>query len=224
MKSLSFVLAALLLLAIPAVAGNISFGFKAGLALSNQDFDYKTDLGADFDNRLGFQGGAFVEVPISSVLSLQSDLQYMPAGFKTEVMETTEAQPEGTGRVIKIKPRIDYISLAVLAKLGMPERRISQYLIVGPRIAYQVGIKGDEFSLAYTDVKKFTYGITVGIGTEVKVDPGHSFMIEVSYNPDFRNIFGYSEATAAEPSGLESIKSHTISILAAVRFGNVFSE
>ena len=145
------------------------------------------------------------------------------ASRPTEAAETTEAFPEGTGRIIEIKPRIDYIAFSVLAKVGQPGRRISEYLIVGPRIAYQVGINGDEFALAYTDVKKFTYGLTVGLGTEVKVAPSYSFMIEVSYNPDFRNIFGMPQLIGSPPPTLESIKNRTVSIQLGMRFGNVLA-
>jgi outer membrane immunogenic protein len=224
MKYFIRVLAVSLLLTIPAVAGNLSFGFKAGLALSNQDFDYRNDLGIDFDDRLGFQGGVFAEIPLTQALSLQSAIQYMPAGFKAEFPETTEANPEGTGRIITVKPRIDYVALSVIAKLGFPERRISDYVIFGPRIAYQVGIRTKDFELAYTDVRKFTYGLTVGIGTEVKVDPRYALMVEVSYNPDFRNIFGASELVADEPYGLESIKNRTLSVQLGMRFGNVLPD
>ena len=221
MKRLSLILTTVLLLSSMVVATNISYGFKAGLAFSNQDFKYQTDLDIGPDYRLGFQGGAFAEFALTPNFSVQANVQYVPAGFKTEAEETTEANPEGTGKILTIKPRIDYLSIPVLVKAGMPSGQVSPFLIVGPRVNIQVGIDKSYMTPAYDYLKKVSIGLTVGAGAELQVSPKAALMIEVSYSPDFTNIFDADEAKSKSVGSqvtLESVKNRTISVLAGVRF------
>jgi len=221
MRHFSLVLAVFLLGAVTATATDISMGFKAGLAMSNQDFKYQIDLGSDPDYRLGFQGGAFVETPLTSNISLQANVQYVPCGFKAEFEETTEAFPEGTGRIITVKPRVDYISIPLLIKARQPAGQVTPYLIAGPRVNFQVGINETFWATTYDFFKKVSFGFTVGGGTEVQVSPKAALLFEVTYSPDLTNIFDAEKAKSTlvgSPVTLESVKNRTVSILAGVRF------
>lgn len=227
MKLFSLILAITLLFAVTAAAADISFGLKAGLALSNQDFEYQTDLGNDFDNRLGFQGGAFTEIALSPNLSLQADVQYIPAGFKIKFEETTPDSPEGTGKILTVKPRIDYISIPLLVKAGLPSGEIKPYLLAGPRVNIKVGANQSLMAPLYDYIKDVSFGLTVGAGTEVRVSPKVALMFEFTYNPDFTNIFKADEFASIflRPTPtLESIKNRTISIQVGMRFGNVLPD
>ncbi len=221
MKNFSLILTIVLLLTSTSVATEMSFGFKAGLALSNQDFDYQTDIGFDPDYRTGFQGGAFAEFALTPNVSVQANVQYVPAGLKAEAEETTEAYPEGTGKILTIKPRIDYLSIPVLLKAGVPSGQVRPFLIAGPRVNIKVGMDRSYMSPVYEYLKDMSFGVTVGAGTELQVSPKVALLFEVTYSPDLTNIFDVDEAKSklvGSDVTLESVKNQTISFLAGIRF------
>ena len=99
-----------------SAAAQPSFGVKAGLALADQDFDYR-DFNQDFDSRTGLQFGVFAEFALNDYVRISPELRYVPVGVKFSVDTTGYEGPADDGEKT-FKSRIDYISLPVTAKVG----------------------------------------------------------------------------------------------------------
>jgi len=190
-----------------SAAAQPSFGVKAGLALTDQDFDYR-DFDVDFDSRTGVQVGLFADFAFNDYLRVSPEVRYVPVGVKTKVIVTEPEYPEGTGERT-IKSRIDYLSMPVVVKIGYPAEKFFPYLIVGPRVDFQLGTDGDWFAAIYEDLDKVAFGLTVGGGVEIPLSPKYRLLAEFSYSPDLNKVY---------ENDLLSVKNKTMSFLAGVRF------
>ena len=218
MKYSSLMLAIFLLCASIAKATDLSMGFKAGPAMSNQDFDYKSGFTWDFDYRSGLEAGGFIEVPLVRGISIQSAFLYCPGGFKAEVPEVDELGV-ATGRSVTVKPRIDYLSVPVVVRASPSSKKVAPYLIAGPRLNFQIGVDGSYFADVYSDIAEITIGLTLGVGTEMRINRKAAILVELQYCPDFTNL--YDPDTAPPDATLGSIKNRAISILVGVKFGTI---
>lgn len=160
-----------------------AYGFKAGTVAATQSFDYSINVSIPTDNGWGIDVGGFVEFFHLPFFSLLTELHYTQKGFSTALMETTPAQPEGTGRYITIRPRTDYLSIPILAKLRFDNKPVTPYVFLGPRFDF---LLSTESSLDYssTDV-----GATLGGGIQFSIISVPELLIEGRFSPSFRNVF-----------------------------------
>ena len=194
-------------LLVAGVAAQPSFGVKAGLALADQDWDYR-DFDQDFDSRLGMQFGIFAEFAVTDYVHVTPELRYVPVGVKVKYWVTESYDPLVT-REETATSRIDYLSIPVLIKIAYPSETVSPYVIVGPRIDFQVGTNANGLEAVYDELDKTVYGLTVGAGAEYAMSPKYRLLAEFSYSPDFSKAYETS---------LLSVTNKTLSFLIGVRF------
>lgn len=110
----------------------VHFGVKVGGNYSNV-YDSK---GEEFkaDGKLGFAGGAFVHIPISSIIGIQPEVLFSQKGFK------------GTGRLLasnyEIKRTSNFIDVPLLLAIS-PTKNFT--IVVGPQFSFLTKQK-DEFT------------------------------------------------------------------------------
>ena len=154
-------LVAVAALAAPALASSASaqtsFGLRAGLNVS----DLTGDNIPNSNPRLGFTGGAFVNVAVTPSLSFQPEVSYSQRGVSTED-DATELSA-------------DYVEIPVLVKYAVPVTETGLMLggYAGPAIAFRLnenvspnfgpGSAADVDFFKGTDIGA-AFGLTVGAG------------------------------------------------------------
>lgn len=138
---------------------SLRFGVKAGINLSNVYDEENNDFVAD--NKVGFAAGAFLTIPLGSVLGFQPEVMYSEKGFKL--------QGSVLGNDYEYKRTNTYIDIPLQLQIkASPMFSI----LVGPQFSYLIQTKnnfndGDFTSEQEEDIngenyKKNIFGFTVG--------------------------------------------------------------
>ena len=186
----------LFLLSPPPASSQTSLGFQAGLSMGTLA---GKDKGGDFDYRMAFGGGAFLNFSLSEILSVQPELSYMSRGAKESY----------DGYDIKLK--LNYIEIPVLLKFDVPmEADVSPYFMLGPSFGFKVGctVNGDQGG---TDVdvdcdesgvesSGFDFGGVVAAGIGFPTGPGQT-TLGARYYAGFTSIDGSEEETDVKNRG-----------------------
>ncbi len=209
MKSITSA-AILFLLCSPPLEAKIlhSFSVKAGLVIAHQDFDYAHIPDPQWDSRLGFCAGGFVEWLEGSRFHVLTEALYVQKGMNTEVEGRDENNmPTGT---VTLDQRVDYLSVTVALKLGLKSPVISPYILAGPRADILLGYDvGEGYDALYDEFKSVEFGADAGVGTELCLGHLPVFLVEFRYSPDF---------TSAYKTDLLEVSNGSIGILAGVKF------
>jgi hypothetical protein len=169
------------------------YGVKIGGTLSKQTWEYSILGGFEFvkDNKIGFNIGAFAELFESPFISFIGEVNYIQKGFQEEVMTSSISDnPLGyTEKSFTRKVRFDYINISLLAKPKIKLGLFTPYLLVGPRIDFEIG-KSSDYPLEefFHDFKKSMIGLKFGIGSELYLDK-NKFIAEVLYDLNFSEIY-----------------------------------
>lgn len=193
MSPRSLLLAVVALIAVPASSAQTSFGLRAGLNVSDLTGD---DLG-NTEPRLGFTGGAFVNVPFTPQFSLQPEVSYSQKGVASE---------DGDAQL-----QVDYVEVPILVKYTVPvtETGLMFGAYAGPALGFKVSEEVDGFGgSADTDFFKSTdiggaFGVTVGAGP---------------FAVDGRYTLGLSDATDEDESPYD-LRNGVFSIAGTYTFG-----
>ena len=181
-KSTILAAALVLLLAQSAAQAQLtrSYGIKLGLVGANETW---STIPAT-DTRWGFTAGVYAELPYSKYLSADGEIQYTQKGMKYSIPVTTASQPDGSGQYYTLSPRIDYISIPILAKLRLPLPKFTPYLVVGPRFDFLISRSGGPLDAAISQFDKMDYGLTIGAGVELNSIFPFGLLAEFRYNPN----------------------------------------
>ncbi len=203
----------LLLAASPTLAAPWDrCGLMLGAATATQSFDYAANLDFPTEYRWGVDAGVFFEPVSLSLLSVSAELHYIQKGFYQRTLITTAYQPEGNGSYWTNRTRLDYLSIPVLAKLRLPARSFSPYLLAGPRLDVLVGRAAHEPGLdsVYGELRRTDLGASFGVGVELASPALPGILAELRWSPSFTRAFN---------NGLLVVRNRSFEILAGVRFG-----
>lgn len=127
-KTFTLLFASALLLVNVGMAQGIHFGAKAGLNLANV---YDTE-GEQFDAgaKFGFVAGAFLNIPIGTLLGVQPELLYSQKGFK--------ATGSVLGSPYTITRTLNYLDIPLLVAVK-PTPRLT--ILAGPQYSYLLSRK-----------------------------------------------------------------------------------
>ena len=158
-----------------------TFGLKAGVnvaSISNDGYD-------DTKSKVGFNAGAFANVPLGESFSIQPEVLYSQMGAKTEYkLGSTTASSE---------LKLDYITVPVMFQY----RFVPQfYLEAGPEFGFLVSAKSksslnDNSSVVELNKDNFN-GFNLGLG----IGAGYDITKNIGINA--RYIAGFSDVTKPE--------------------------
>jgi hypothetical protein len=180
-----------------------SWGFKIGAVSAFQTWDYASPF-SDFEtqHRLGVDVAVFAEWLDLRVFSISTECHYVQKGMAVSLPITTTQFPDGTGEYWTRSPRLDYLSIPVLAKIRLPDQRIAPYILIGPRLDLLLTINGDGFEVVLDKFRRVDFGGVLGIGMEINVREFASLGGEFRFSPSFAD--GYSTAlTTVRNSSME---------------------
>jgi len=169
------------------------YGVKGGVSQARQAWNYTGLLAGTkiFDlPRIGLDVGGYVEWFNIPVLSVLTEIHYVQKGAEDEFEVTTIDNPEGTGAVKAYTPRIDYLSIPVLAKIRFDFPAVAIYAIGGPRIDLLIGRNEYATGPVFNNLKSREFGLTAGGGIELALIPVYSLGFEIRYS--YSSQYAYS--------------------------------
>ncbi len=187
---------------------NRTYGIKIGAVAANESW---TDIGGfnwKTDTRWGFTAAVYAEAPLWKFLSAQGEIQYTQKGMNFSIPVTTASQPDGSGQYYTISPRIDYISIPILAKLRIPFAVVTPYVLIGPRFDFLLSRYPDGLDQVVNNFDKMDYGLTLGAGLELNSLFPFGLLAEFRYNPNAYDSYR---------SGSQSVSNRSMDFLVGIR-------
>lgn len=180
-----------------------SYGVKVGIAQASQNWNYSgmfTGVTVYQKPRLGLNVGVFVEWLNIPVISVMTEVHYIQKGAEDEYEVRTVQFPEGTGEMRTLSPRIDYLSIPLLAKLRYETPYISLYSFGGPRFDILTGNNNDASGAVFNEFKSSEYGLTFGAGIEVPLITFYRIGCEIRRSYSSQNAFANQVLTVKNNS------------------------
>jgi hypothetical protein len=166
------IILSLSIIAVATMSANaqIKFGLKAGLNASNiiGDHSLNADENNDASNtlqyttKIGYNFGAFVNLPIKGKFSLQPEVMYSFQGAKVKATFTDDL---GDQTVTNGQQNLSYIQIPVLAKFTFNHKF---YVQTGPQFGFLGAAKAKANGGSYSDDKSsfqsfdFAWGLGIG--------------------------------------------------------------
>lgn len=185
------------------------YGLKFGAISATQTWDYKTSTKFSPERRWGIDAAGYIEVINLPYFRLLGELHYIQKGFSITLPVTTISQPDGTGEYITLKPRVDYLSVPILAKLRFDLGKVTPYLIAGPRFDFLISKNPDGFQSVLDNFKSKDIGISIGSGFEFSLKFIKSVLAEFRFSPSFSEAYSSNTLT---------VKNQSFEFLLGVRF------
>ncbi len=188
-----------------------SYGMKVGIANASQSWDYSGNLSTIeiFDkSRIGLDLGIYTELFDFPVISILAEAHYIQKGFKDAIIVTTMDSPD-EGETKSFTPRIDYISIPLLAKLRYETNSFIIYGIAGPRFDILIGRNSEAVGAVFDDFKNTDFGGTIGLGLEIPIGGNYRAGGEFRYSPSIQNIFS---------NGILEVKNKSLEFLVVFGF------
>lgn len=205
------------------------YGVKVGVvsasASNNLSFDISTHedyTSKDFGRRTGLAVWIFAERQVLPFLALAGEVGYVQRGFTETPLEYyyRGVMPvDYAATAADASTRLDYLSVAVMAKSGYDLARMRLYALAGPRVDVLLSIEAGEFSTPeYTLDSKSAYvrgyeswavGGTFGAGMLVDVGLRGRLLLEARY------AFDVTDSLSWEPS---EMRNNAVSFVVGVAF------
>lgn len=185
MKKLIFTAA----IAVCGLSNAQTFGLKAGANVSSVSAD-------ESKAKFGFYAGAFVNVPIAEVFSLQPEVLYNAKGAKYE----------GVGDA---KMNLDYISVPVMFQFKATPQF---YLEAGPEFSFLISAK-DKWEGESDDIKDFVKGFDLGIGL------GAGYDFTSNFGANIRYVAGVTDLTKLDIENSDAIRNGVFQFGLTYKFG-----
>jgi len=183
----------------------ITFGLKAGMNVSSISKDGGLE---DQGSKIGFNAGAFANIPVASSFSVQPELLYSQYGDKYD--------QKVLGKTYSFARQLDYITVPVMFQYNaLP----SLYLEAGPEFGFLVSAKNkaknestNETISQSGNYKDQLSGFNFGLG----IGAGYYFTPNVGITA--RYVAGLTDIAKNRVSGSDAIKNNVFQIGLAYKF------
>lgn len=167
------------------------WGIKGGMTISNQTWDYPSSLNIDFESedKIGLNIGLFMEILDLPFFSIVTELNYIQKGMNLDLPRATVDNSTASG-FVNWDARIDYLNIAAMAKLRLNYGILKPYILVGPKIDYEISKSFSNINLNGIEEQfdESRLGAKIGIGTEIDLIP-ITLLIEILYDADFEELY-----------------------------------
>jgi|GEM_PF-4278599 len=169
-------------------AGTLMWGVKGGSGGANM---YGDDTGG-FGTRVGGLVGAYVEYPLTQLVSLQGELLYSLKGWKTDTF----------CKGCEVSQTVGYLQIPILLRINSPVAGApGPYLIMGPTLNMKVNDTFDVTPASAQDefealeYKGFDVGLVLGGGVEF---PAGTYTIFTEIRADGSATPAYEDVESEE--------------------------
>lgn len=193
-------------IAISSLSFAQTFGLKAGVnvaSISDEGFD-------DSKAKVGFNAGAFANIPVAESFSIQPEVLYNQLG--SELKRTYNEN-----NYVSSKVNLDYITVPIMFQYKLVPQF---YLEAGPEFGFLVSAKNkntvvingnsstSESSDFKDDLNSFNFGVGLGAG----------FDITKNFGVNARYVAGFSDVTKPESDPSTDAKNKNNNFQAGVYF------
>lgn len=208
-----------LFLGLGLVAGTFAFaqtfGVKGGMNVASLSKDASL---SDQKSKIGFNAGAFVNIPIASQFSIQPELLYTQYGAKADFRQDVLTSNGIEEQRFSSATHLDYIALPVMFQYNATP---GFYLEAGPEFGLSVSAKNKVKNettgetLAESDnYKDDINGFNVGIGL------GAGYYFTPQFGITARYVAGLTDIAKDRPNGSDAVRNNTFQVGLAYKFGN----
>jgi hypothetical protein len=178
-------------------------GFKVGATLASEDWDY-SNHNALFnpDKRWGLNLGVFGEFLNVPYLSVLTEFNYVQKGRTVDLPVTSLTYPDGTGDYFTWDTRVDYYDLSVLGKLRFETSNFVPYILVGPKVDFEIiryQSQTNVFYLFESEFNEVLYGIRTGAGSEFSFY-STKLLVEMLFDFNFTKLYESEYLTVSSDS------------------------
>ena len=149
---------------------NVAFGLKGGMNVSSLSKDGAL---SDQSSKIGFNGGVFLNAPISEQFSIQPEVLYNNLGSKITLSDTTSPLT-GNQYTAEYARHLDYIAVPVMAQFNATPQF---YIEAGPQFSFLIDARdkyktlkngntqnAESHSVDKDNFNTFDFGLGLGIG------------------------------------------------------------
>lgn len=203
---------ALIALASPSFAQNVTAGAKFGMtvaSISSFEDAAQEALGARFDrvevnSRIGVIGGAYIGIRVNELFSVQPEMLFAQKGTTLDVTFR--------GVTVESSIDIDYLEIPVLGAFSFqPQQRVRPFVFAGPafgiRLRAEAEVAGQELEGFDEGIRNWEAGLVFGGGVEIS-----RLSVEARYN------VGLTDLSEEREPGDPELKNRAFSVLVGVRF------
>jgi len=173
--------------AAASIAGELSFGLKAGMMTSNVT-DIPDEMSDVQDYRTGFTGGVFLNYAFNDEFSVQPELLYVPKGVGA-------SYDVGGLFGVGVDANLDFLDLPVLLKYTFSGgAKVRPCIFVGPSIGVSVNSDLDlsaGWLSTSVDISDYTsdtdFGVVAGAGIGYETSRG-LLTFDARYQRGFTNV------------------------------------
>jgi Outer membrane protein beta-barrel domain len=158
-----------LLLLLNQSYGQVSFGVKTGLNISNVKFD-----GLNHSARLGMNAGVLSSIKLSKQFLLQPEVIYSTKGYK---FPSTGLSGKGT-------LSLNYINIPILLGFKPIDKLVVNF---GPEIGFLTAAKS-KFDNSTVDLKEIYQKVDIGLDLGAAYNLSKQLSIDVRYNYGFKDL------------------------------------
>ncbi|RPI01357.1 MAG: PorT family protein [Calditrichaeota bacterium] len=175
-----------------------AFGFKAGGIQASQTWEYSGWLSGMqiYDQaRTGWSIGGYVEWLNTPLISVITEVQYLQKGAKEEINISTVENPEGSGETMSLAPRLDYVSIPLLAKIRTKTSQATLYGLGGPTIDFLKSHNEQATGAVFSEIKSPELGIAMGAGLDFPIISQCTLGAEFRYRSALQYAYSNSVLT-----------------------------
>ncbi len=208
-----------LFLGLGLVAGTFAFaqttfGLKGGMNVSSLSKDGGLE---DQSSKIGFNGGVFLNAPLSEQFSIQPEVLYNNLGSKVTI---TEANIGNNNYTAEYARHLDYISVPVMAQFNATP---NFYIEAGPQFSFLVDARdkykntkngstqnAESYSLNKDNFNNFDFALGLGIG--------YYFTPQLGINA--RYTAGLTDIYKSNSNSTDNVKNNVFQVGLNFRFKN----
>ncbi len=222
MKKLFFSTSMIIIAAISAKA-QVQYGIKGGMNVSNIFGAHSaTDDGDIFDNenplvystRIGYYGGAFANIPVKGIFSLQPEIIYSLQGahYKQTVTDPNTFETI----TYSGNQNLSYLQVPIMAKFTFNKKFFAQ---TGPQIGYLLGAKAKSSGQTTTNTSSFnTIDFDWGIGGGYIFPSGIGVELRYSFGITAVNKHSDDSDDNTDNNGFGELQDHNTNLQVGVLY------
>ncbi|SDR11436.1 Outer membrane protein beta-barrel domain-containing protein [Chryseobacterium soldanellicola] len=185
-----------------ATSKSITYGVKAGLNVASVSKDNTSDSQS---SKVGFNVGAFANIPVATSFSVQPEVLFSQYGSKYD--------KKILGHKFSYANNLNYIAVPVMLQYNaLP----NLYLEAGPEFGFLVGSKvkikdetaNNVLAEGKADVKSFNLGLGLGAG----------YYFTQNIGVTVRYVAGLTDIQKTKPVGSDSVKNNVFQVGVAYKF------
>ncbi|WP_312075940.1 porin family protein [Chryseobacterium sp.] len=198
------------------------FGIKAGMNVASLSKDAGLE---DQKSKIGFNAGAFVNIPVAESFSIQPEVLYNQLGAKVESRDEFTVGGTTTRNVESYSTNLDYITVPLMFQYNFIP---NFYLEAGPEFGFMISAKNKGDRTTTTTTGSTTSTSTASYTDDINKDNLNTFNFGVGIGAGYyftdnigvtaRYTAGVTDVAKDRPSGSDAIRNNNFQVGLAFKF------